>query len=180
MLQFGQKVEINYAGFLEDGTEFVNTWLSPDSVSVTIGQSGLLPAFEQALVDMHRGQRKTIDIPCEQAYGSFDESAVITVAKAGFPHADELPVGEYIEFDMAGGTGRARVVAVDDETIVFDCNPELAGHDLRFEIELVDVEGSTALDQESEATGCGCDRLRESLGAHHRHDDAHGNVCTSC
>ena len=52
MLQFGQKVEINYAGFLEDGTEFVNTWLSPDSVSVTIGQSGLLPAFEQALVDM--------------------------------------------------------------------------------------------------------------------------------
>lgn len=59
MLERGQKVAINYAGWLEDGTEFVNTWLVPDSPTITIGASGLLPAFEEQLLPMENGTRRT-------------------------------------------------------------------------------------------------------------------------
>ena len=97
MLERGQKVAINYAGWLEDGTEFVNTWLVPDSVTITIGASELLPAIE-------------------------------------------------------------------DGQVLFDTNHELAGHDLSFEVELVDDGTTTALEAEGSSTGCGCNRLRESLG----------------
>ncbi|MGN0077346.1 MAG: peptidylprolyl isomerase [Coriobacteriales bacterium] len=165
MLAAGQKVEINYSGQLEDGTEFVNTWLMPDSVPVVLGSSGLLPAFERELLGMQRGQRRSFTIPCEEAYGPYDPAGVISVPAEGFPHADELPVGQFIEFNMAGGRGRARVLGIQDGQILFDTNHELAGHDLSFEVELVDDGSSTALDQEGGSSGCGCNRLRESLGS---------------
>lgn len=174
MLEKGQTVEINYAGQLEDGYEFVNTWLMPDAVKVTIGASGLLPAIEQELITMTRGERRTIEIPCADAYGEYDPTSLIAVPTATFPHAEDLPVGAYIEFNMAGGRGRARVLEMNDETILFDCNHELAGHNLRFEVELVDDGTGKAMDQELDATGCGCNKLREALSDdcccdHHHH-----------
>ncbi len=164
MLAKGQRVEINYAGQLEGGTEFVNTWLMPDSVNVVIGSGGLLPAFEEQLLEMRRGERRNFVIPCEKAYGPYDPAGVISVAAEGFSHADKLPIGQFIEFGMADGRGRAKVLAVEDGQIIFDTNHELAGHDLRFEVELVDDGTSAALEVEKGSTGCGCNRLRESLG----------------
>lgn len=171
MLRIGQRVEINYVGCLEDGTEFVNTWLMPDNVAVTLGSSGLLPAFEEQLLTMQCGERRSFVIPCERAYGHYDPAGVIAVPSESFPHADELPVGKYIEFSMAGGRGRARVLAVEGGQVVFDTNHELAGHDLHFELELVDDGSLGALEQEKGSAGCGCNRLRESLGGcGHTHD----------
>ena len=163
MLEPGQKVAINYAGQLDNGYEFVNTWLSPDPVTVEIGSGGLLPAFERELATMERGERKRFVIPCASAYGARDPEAVVTVAKDGFPHADELPVGAYIEFDLPEGRARAKVVEVGGETVTFDLNHELAGYDLSFEVELLDDGKGTALDSELSATGCGCNKLRETL-----------------
>ena len=164
MLERGQTVAINSAGGLEDGTEFVNTWLVPDSVAITIGASGLLPAFEEQLLPMENGMRRTFSIPCEKAYGAYDPAGVISVAANTFPHASELPVGQYIEFSISGGKARAKVLAIEDGQVLFDTNHELAGHDLSFEVELVDDGTTTALEAEGSSTGCGCNRLRESLG----------------
>ena len=177
MLKAGQQVKINYAGQLEDGYEFVNTWLMPDPVTVEIGNSGLLPAFERELVTMTRGTRKKFKIPCALAYGAHDPSAVITIPAEGFPHADELPVGAYIEFDIPGGRARAKVLAADTETLTFDCNHELAGHDLTFEVELVDDGTVSVMDQEMGATGCNCDRLRKTLSGD---DEIYESGCNCC
>ena len=167
----GHRIEINYAGWLEDGAEFVNTWLSPDSVTVTLGSNGLLPAFEAQLLTMGRGERKTFTVPCEEAYGPYDPRGIVSVPTKSFPNARELPVGRYIAFTVGSAPARAKVVSVDGDTVVFDTNHELAGHDLRFEVELVDDGESTAIDREGDSTGCGCNRLRESLGGcdHHHH-----------
>ena len=172
MLKKGQKVEINYAGQLEDGFEFVNTWLVPDNAHVTIGEYNILPALERELMTMARGERRTVLVPCEEAYGSYDPNALISVPASTFPHAEDLPVGAYIEFDMPGGHARAKVVEMDDETILFDCNHELAGHDLLFEIELVDDGKGKAIDQELDHDGCGCNKLRETL-SDGKHDCCH-------
>lgn len=173
-MESGRRIEINYAGWLEGGAEFVNTWLAPDNVSVTLGANGLLPAFEAQLLTMARGERKTFSVPCCDAYGPYDPAGVVRVPTQSFPNARELPIGHYIVFDVGGTVARAKVVSVDDKEIVFDTNHELAGHDLRFEVELVDDGESTAIDQERDSTGCGCNRLRESLGGcdHDHHHQA--------
>lgn len=163
MLEQGQKVLVNYAGQLEDGYEFVNTWLLHEPVHVTIGENDFLPKFQETLVSMRRGERKGVDIPAEQAYGAHDPALVVTVPASRFPDADKLPVGSYIGFQVSGGTARARVVEVSRESVTLDCNHELAGHDLHFDIELVDDGESSNLERELETTGCGCDKLRESL-----------------
>ncbi len=170
-MENGQRVEINYAGWLEDGAEFVNTWLSPGAVPVVIGNGDVLPAFEAQLRTMERGERKTFTVPCKDAYGPYDPRGVVRVSAKDFPNANELPVGRYIEFAVGGASARAKVISADEDAVVFDTNHELAGHDLRFEVELVDDGESTAIDQERDSTGCGCNRLRESLGGceHHHH-----------
>ena len=173
MLKKGQKVLVHYAGQLENGYEFVNTWLVHEPIAVTIGDGALLPAFERALVELGRGERCTVTVPAAVAYGAYDEHLVIEVPITNFPYADELPVGSYIAFQVGQGTARAKVLEVSDGFVRVDCNHELAGHDLTFEIELVDDGTSDAVNEELEATGCGCDRLRESLvGCGHDHDCA--------
>lgn len=175
MLKAGQKVLVHYAGQLENGYEFVNTWLVHEPVAVTVGDGALLPAFERALAELGRGERCTITVPAAEAYGEYDERAVVEVPTANFPHADELPVGSYIAFRVGQDTARAKVLGVSDGVVRVDCNHELAGHDLTFEIELVDDGTADAIDEELEAAGCGCDRLRESLvGCSHDHGHGHG------
>ena len=175
MLKTGQRVVINYAGELENGYEFVNTWLAHVPVELVIGDGTLLPAFERALVGLARGERCTVTVPAQEAYGEYDPSAVIEVPAANFPHADELPIGSYIGFETDQGAARVKVLGVAGGMVRVDCNHELAGHDLTFEIELVDDGTGDAIDDELEASGCGCDKLRESLvGCSHDHrDDDH-------
>ena len=89
-MEHGRRIEINYAGWLEDGAEFVNTWLSLDSVSVTVGAGGQLPAFEAQLLTMSGGERKTFTVPCEDACGPYDPQGVVSVPAKSFPNASEL------------------------------------------------------------------------------------------
>ena len=98
MLERGQKVAINYAGWLEDGTEFVNTWLVPDSVTITIGASGLLPAFEEQLLPMENGTRRTFSIPCEKAYGSYDPAGLSPLPLIDFPMRTNCQLGNTSSF----------------------------------------------------------------------------------
>lgn len=166
MLVRGQKVSFNFAGQLEDGCEFANTWLLHEPAVAVIGDGSLLPVFEQALCTLSCGERCSITVPASDAYGEYDPTLVVTAPAANFANMEELPIGSYIEFSIAQGSARVRVLDVADGLVRLDCNHELAGHDLSFEIELVDDGKQQAIDQEGSTTGCGCNKLRESLVGH--------------
>lgn len=183
MLRKGQKVLIQYAGEIENGNTFVNTWVNGGPVEVTVGSGEFLPLFELALMKLERGQRTTVHIPASQAYGAYDESNVIRVPKAQIPHADELPVGSFVSMMTEIGQVRVKVAAVEDGEVVFDCNHELAGHDLTFEIELMRDGTETPVEEEAapHSCGCGCDKLKEQLthdgcACDHNHDHDHDHI----
>ncbi|MGI6217677.1 MAG: FKBP-type peptidyl-prolyl cis-trans isomerase [Coriobacteriales bacterium] len=176
MLHQGQTVTVNYAGQLEDGYEFVNTWLLHEPAHFVIGHSGLLPLFEQALIALSPGQRTTVHIPKAQAYGEYDPANVIEVPRAQIPNASELPLGGYIWLSIGNSQVRVKVCSINEETVTIDCNSELAGHDLTFDIELVDDGTLTALDREDSTNGCSCDLLRESLDSDNSSSEEHNRM----
>ena len=88
---------------------------------------------------MAAGEKKTVTIPAKDAYGEYNPQAVQTVPVSQIPNAAQLPVGQTVYFQGPMGPFPAKVVSVDENNAVFDMNHELAGKDLTFEIELVEV-----------------------------------------
>lgn len=179
MLQAGQKVSIQYAGELENGNTFVNTWVNGGPVEVTIGAGELLPLFEQTLKGMQHGERKHVFIPVDQAYGPYDEGNVVSVPAENIPDAHLLRAGCVVNMQTSIGSARVKVLGREGDNILLDCNHELAGHDLTFEIELVQDGTETLVQREQGAhgCGCGCDKLKEQLSrndcaCNHEHDHA--------
>ena len=165
MLENGHRVLIQYAGTLEDGYTFVNTWINGGPIDYMVGDGSFLPDFDAHVRELSRDQRVTFTIPCERAYGAYDEANVVTVPTESIPDADKLPVGGFIGMRIGGGEVRVKVLSVDDKTVTLDCNHELAGHDLQFEVEMVRTgnESAVELEQSSTGCGCGCDKLKEQL-----------------
>lgn len=166
MPEIGESVLVNYAGRLGDGREFESTWRVGKPLEVKIGSGRLLPQVEKAICEMFPGERKTLNLDASDAFGDYDDDLVITVPAQNLPNADHLPVGRYIELKTPNGDIRAKVVSTDESHVVLDCNHELAGHDVTFDIELVSVIHPSAIDRELHPQGCacGCDRLKEQIG----------------
>lgn len=152
----GDRVKINFTGRLEDGTIFDTTieeagCTSDDCVSddcgcetgpmeLTIGTDSFFPQIEAALVGMHTGEKKTIVIPAEAAFGDYDEDNVIVLARDQFP-SDLVPEVD-MDLELNGENGESivgTVVEVTDESVTLDANHPLAGEDLIFDIELVEI-----------------------------------------
>lgn len=166
MPEIGESVLLNYVGKLEDGREFESTLRAGSPLEVVLGKGRLLPLVEKAIYEMLPGQRRTVNLKAADAFGEYDDSLVITAPAARLAHTKDLPVGEYIELKMPQGTVRAKVIAANDDEITLDCNHELAGHDVTFDLELVSVMHPSAIQRElhPEGCACGCDKLREQLG----------------
>lgn len=165
MIDVGETVRIHCVGCLDDGSYFCDSRKAGHPIEFVVGSHTLLPALEEAVCSMDPGMARTIRVPAKRGYGAYDEDLVEAVPKADFPGWDQLPVGEYIEMNTAVGPLRVKVASVDDKVVRFDHNHELAGQDLTFEVELVEVVRPDALAQEAHAAncGCGCQRLKESL-----------------
>lgn len=166
MPEIGEHALVRYRGRLDDGREFERTPQNGEPLEVKLGSGRLLPLVEKAICDMSIGDRKTIRLEPGQAYGSYDEDLVIAIPRNALPNADELPVGRFVEIRTDRGTIRAKVTSIDPDSIVLDCNHELAGQAVTFEVELVAVVHETAIDKELHPAGCacGCDRLKEQIG----------------
>ena len=169
MPQQGDKVVVEYRGKLDDGTLFASTKDQGQPLEFTIGAGIMLPDFEMAIMTLNPGDSISIHIPSAQAYGERDESLVITMPLTSLPNGEPLPVGAMLGIQGPDGdVMRVRVVEVRDDEVVLDCNHELAGEALNFDITLVDVlDEGDAVEREKHAAGCtcGCDRLQESLSA---------------
>ena len=96
--------------------------------------------FDAAVRDMAVGETKKVHLSASEAYGEHDDQLVQTIPTANVPGAEELPVGQTVYLQGPGGQPLpALVVDVNDETVTFDLNHEMAGKDLNFEITLVEI-----------------------------------------
>lgn len=137
--KFGDTVKVHYTGRLEDGTVFDSS-LSGDPLEFTIGEGMIIPGFEQAVVGMSPGDSKTEHISVDQAYGPHREEMVVVVDRAQMPQELEPEVGQQLQIQQP--TGQAIPVIVTDVStseITLDANHPLAGEDLTFDIQLVEI-----------------------------------------
>jgi len=132
-------VKVHYTGKLEDDTVF-DTSVNRDPLQFTIGKGQVIPGFEQAVVGMNPGESKTTKVPVDQAYGPHRKEMVLEVDRKQFPADLKPEVGQ--EYQIPQAQGRPTVVTITDVSeskIVLDANHPLAGKDLIFDVQLLEV-----------------------------------------
>ena len=139
MIEAGKKVRIDFVGKLANGAEFSNSHLVGEPFEFVIGAGVVLPAFEAAVRALEVGQSASVRIPSKDAYGPYDESLIERVPASLFPNAKDLPIGKYIVLETPDESIRVRVLKLENGWLYMDHNHELAGEDLFFEIELLEV-----------------------------------------
>ena len=135
----GDTVKVCYTGRFEDGTEFTIS-TNDDPLQFTIGAGQVIAGLEQAVVGMSPGEAKTTEILAAQAYGLYQENKVVEVNRNRFPSHLELQVGTVLRLRKAGGEKIRRIVTTVSETsVTIDANHPLAGEDLTFDLQLVEI-----------------------------------------
>ena len=136
----GDTVQVHYTLKLEDGTVF-DTSIGGDPLQFTIGDGQLIPGFEQAVVGMSPGESKTVEIPADEAYGPYLEELVMVVDRDQLPEDLQPEVGQQLQISQPDGqTILVKVIDVSESSVTLDANHPLAGKDLTFDIELVEIE----------------------------------------
>lgn len=134
-------VKVHYTGKLADGQVFDSSVERGEPIEFTMGQGQLIPGFENGLIDMEVNEKKTINIPKEEAYGEPREELVQEVEKSQLPEEIKPEVGMGLVSKSPDGQEMNLVVKdVKDETIVVDGNHPLAGKDLIFDLEVVEIK----------------------------------------
>jgi peptidylprolyl isomerase len=135
----GDKVRVHYTGTFDDGTVF-DTSADRGPLEFTVGSGQVIQGFDRALIDMEPGQKKTVNIPVEEAYGPRIEDLVAEIGRDRLPANIELEVGQQLQLSLAEGE-EAIVLVVDlsETTVTLDANHPMAGFDLTFELELVEI-----------------------------------------
>jgi peptidylprolyl isomerase len=135
----GDKVKVYFTGTLQDGTIFGQTH-EDEPFEFTIGAKNVLPKFEGAVIGMKVGEKKTILIAPEDAYGPRDEKRVFTVEKSEIPDHITPGTGKKIQVQMGSGEmAILTVIDVCEDKVTFDANDPLAGEKLTFEIKLLEI-----------------------------------------
>ncbi len=135
----GDSVKIHYNGTLEDGTTFDSS-AGRDPLGFTLGSGQVIVGFDEAVTGMTPGEKKSVTIIADKAYGQRNEEMIIKTPREQVPADLKPEVGQQLQ--MAGPNNQpiiVRVCEVTDEHIVMDANPPLAGKDLNFDIELVSI-----------------------------------------
>jgi peptidylprolyl isomerase len=135
----GDRVKVHFEGYLEDGTVFGST-MGEAPFEFTIGEKNMLPAFEQAVIGMKKGDTKTISLAPEEAYGHPKKELVSVMQRSGFPKEIKLEIGKRLRIRTQDGI--YTMVTIKDfteDSIVLDENDPLAGKTLTFKIELVEI-----------------------------------------
>jgi peptidylprolyl isomerase len=136
----GDIVKVHYTGRLADGTVF-DASPAERPLHFIIGKQEVIPGFEAAVAGMYLGEKTSVSIPPEQAYGPHDERFVETVERSRLPAGLELQVGRQLEVTCEDDERLLLMVtALSETTVVLDANHPLAGRELHFDIELLAVD----------------------------------------
>ena len=134
----GDSVKVHYTGTLEDGTVFDSS-REREPLEFTLGSDMLIAGFEKAVVGMGIGDATKVTIPADEAYGQRNDEMVIDVAKDQVPEHITPEIGMLLQLESEGGVMEVVITDVKEDGITLDANHPLAGKDLTFEIELVEI-----------------------------------------
>ena len=135
----GDTVKVHYTGKLEDGSVF-DTSESRDPLEITLGEGKLIPGFEKAVVGLEVGDKTTANIESADAYGDRREDLEVTIEKDQLPKDIEPQVGMQLQLNQPNGQPvPVQITKVEEENIIIDANHPLAGKNLTFDIELVEI-----------------------------------------
>lgn len=137
----GDTIKIHYKGRLDDGTVFDSSE-GRAPLEFTVGGGMVIPGFDAGVKDMNIGDKKTIHIPATEAYGEKQEHMIMEFPKDQFP--PDLNPEAGMQLNMSDNKGQVIPVViteVKDDTVMLDANHQLAGKDLIFDLELVEING---------------------------------------
>ena len=136
MIEKGSKVTVHYTGKLTDNEVFDSS-TGKEPLEFTVGEGQLIPGFEQGVMGLNTGDKKTIELEPEQAYGPVREDLINEVPKQNLPEGVE--VGQALQAQTEQGPVRVTVVELNEEIGKVDANHPLAGKKLIFDLEVVEV-----------------------------------------
>ena len=137
--QNGDKVKVHYHGKLRTGETFDSSQ-GREPLEFTVGSGQVIKGFDDGVRGMTPGDKKTVEIPVDEAYGEKENERIVEFPKSQFPPEMNPEVG--MQLVMSDGSGQqipVLVTEVKEESVMLDANHPLAGQDLIFDIELVEI-----------------------------------------
>lgn len=140
MSNVNKTCRVHYLGTFNDGEKFDSSYDRGKPLEFVCGAGMMIKGFDEAVKDMAVGEIKEIHLMPEEAYGMPDPDQIITLQISQLPGAENLKAGQQVYLSNAiGQPVPVKVLEVTDETITFDANHEMAGKELNFKIELVEI-----------------------------------------
>ncbi|MBI4686980.1 MAG: FKBP-type peptidyl-prolyl cis-trans isomerase [Nitrospirae bacterium] len=134
----GDKVKVHYTLKLEN--EVLESSAGVEPLEFTLGEGSMIPGFESGVIGMTAGEKKTVNIPYAEAYGEHDEKKIFNFPKDKCPEGFEPKVGERVQlFWPDGNPFFVEVVDIMSDSFKMDANHPLAGKDLTFNLELIEI-----------------------------------------
>jgi peptidylprolyl isomerase len=144
-VQKGDKVKVHYHGKLTSGETFDSS-KGREPLEFEVGSGTVIKGFDEGVAGMEVGEKKTINIPVEEAYGPRSEDMLIEFPRDRFPQDVEIEEG--MQLMMSNGSGQnipVMVAEIKEGTVILDANHPLAGEELIFDIELVEIVGQSPI-----------------------------------
>ena len=141
----GDKIKVHYHGKLTNGETFDSS-TGREPLEFEVGSGMVIPGFDEGVTGMTVGEKKTVNIPFAEAYGPKNPEMVIEMPKDRFPEDMQVEVGMPLMMsDQQGQQFQVTIAEIKEEAVMLDANHPLAGQDLIFDLELVEIVGATPL-----------------------------------
>ena len=141
----GDKIKVHYHGKLTNGETFDSS-AGREPLEFEVGSGMVIPGFDDGVTGMNVGEKKTVNIPFTEAYGPKNPEMVIEMPKDRFPEDMQVEVGMPLMMsDQQGQQFQVTIVEIKEEAVMLDANHPLAGQDLIFDLELVEIVGRSPL-----------------------------------
>lgn len=135
----GDTILVRFSSRTTEGIPFESPE-GEDAETMKIGEGKINPEFEEALIGMSSGETTTVELPCEKAYGKYRKSLILRLKRKKLNLTEEPQPGKYLKLSLNGkDSGFAKVLKVAGSYIVVDANHPMAGEDMIYELELIDI-----------------------------------------